>query len=118
MPATKNDWIQRAAVLQPATGLYIDGGFRTARNGETFPTVSPRDGSVTAHVSAAGEQDGYVEEELGECLLALGRESQARPHFAAAYGLLRSDIWLARDEPARLARLRDLGGVPPDSSGP
>ena len=73
---------------------------------------------LSTEYAAAGEQDGYVEEELGECLLALGRESQARPHFAAAYGLLRSDIWLARDEPARLARLRDLGRVPPDSSGP
>jgi gamma-glutamyl-gamma-aminobutyraldehyde dehydrogenase len=57
MATTKNDWIQRAAAQQPATGLYIDGGFRPARSGETFPTVSPRDGSVTAHVAAAGEQD-------------------------------------------------------------
>ncbi|GAA3309291.1 aldehyde dehydrogenase [Arthrobacter ramosus] len=57
MTATKNDWIQRAGAQRPSTGLYIDGGFRDARSGETFPTVSPRDGSVTAHIAAAGEQD-------------------------------------------------------------
>lgn len=57
MTATKNDWIARAAAQRPATGLYIDGGFLDARNGDTFPTVSPRDGSVTAHVAAAAEQD-------------------------------------------------------------
>lgn len=57
MIATKNDWIQRAGAQRPSTGVYIDGGFRDARSGERFPTVSPRDGSVTAHVAAAGEQD-------------------------------------------------------------
>ncbi|WP_026554464.1 aldehyde dehydrogenase [Arthrobacter sp. 35W] len=54
---TKHDWIQRAAAQEPSTGLYIDGGFRTARSGETFPTVSPRDGSMTAQVASAGEAD-------------------------------------------------------------
>lgn len=68
--------------------------------------------------AAADAEDGYVYEELGECLLALGREPEAKPYFAKAYQLLRSDIWLARDEPSRLARLRDLGGVPVDSTGP
>ncbi len=68
--------------------------------------------------AAADSEDGYVYEELGECLLALGREPEAKPYFAKAYQLLRSDIWLARDEPSRLARLRDLGEVPVDSTGP
>ena len=32
--------------------------------------------------------DGYVFEELGENLLALGRDAQARDHFAKAWELL------------------------------
>ena len=55
------------------------------------------------------DSDGYVREELGELLLALGRPDEARPHFAAAYAMLSQDEWLAADEPDRLARLAALG---------
>jgi tetratricopeptide (TPR) repeat protein len=61
---------------------------------------------------AESASDGYVEEEIGECLEALGRAAEAAPHFAAAYALLSADPWLQRDEPERLERLRRLGGVP------
>lgn len=53
--------------------------------------------------------DGYVFEELGECLLALGREAEARPHFQQAHVLLAQDAWFAQHEAARLARLKALG---------
>jgi tetratricopeptide (TPR) repeat protein len=56
-----------------------------------------------------GEQDGYVYEEIGECLTALGRDDEARPYFANAYDTLSRDPWLAESEPARLERLRALG---------
>lgn len=56
-----------------------------------------------------GASNGFVSEEIGECLLALGREQEARPHFARAWALLSQDLWLAEAEPARLARLRTLG---------
>jgi tetratricopeptide (TPR) repeat protein len=59
-------------------------------------------------VSPHGADDGYVHEERGECLLALGRADEARPAFAQAYELLSGDKWLAENEPDRLARLRDL----------
>ena len=58
-----------------------------------------------------GEPDGYAEEEIGECLLALGREEEARPHFARAHALLAGDPWLNRDQPERLDRLAALGRV-------
>ena len=57
----------------------------------------------------AGDTDGYVFEELGECLLALGRPEEARPLFACAYAELSRDPWLAESEPERLARLKSLG---------
>ena len=56
-----------------------------------------------------GETDGYVLEELGECLLALDRADEARPYLARAWSLLANDAGLRADEPERLARLRALG---------
>ncbi len=56
----------------------------------------------------AGGQDGFVSEEIGECLLALGQAEAARPHFAEAHRLLSQDAWLADSEPKRLARLARL----------
>jgi tetratricopeptide (TPR) repeat protein len=56
-----------------------------------------------------GESDGYVEEELGECLLTLNRPEEARPYFAQAYAKLSQDAWLVATEPARLERLKRLG---------
>lgn len=58
-------------------------------------------------LAAAGEEDGFVHEELGECLLALGREEAARPHFRAALDALCSHPAVSSD-PARLARLGRL----------
>ncbi|MCX6048472.1 MAG: tetratricopeptide repeat protein [Chloroflexi bacterium] len=58
-----------------------------------------------------GETDGYVQEELGECLLLLQRPVEAQSHFAAAYQLLAQDAWLVENEPARLERLGTLGKV-------
>ena len=57
------------------------------------------------------EPDGFVNEEIGECLLAQGKAGEAKPHFARAYDLLSKDQWLTRDEPKRLERLAELGGV-------
>lgn len=61
---------------------------------------------------AEGGMDGYVVEELGECLLALDRDAEAKPYFARAYRELSQDPWLREGEPERLARLARLGGVP------
>ena len=56
------------------------------------------------------EEDGYVFEELGECLLELGRGEEAGPHFARAHELLAKDQWLQANEKERLERLKRLGG--------
>jgi tetratricopeptide (TPR) repeat protein len=65
---------------------------------------------LATETAAAGEpEDGYGAEELGECLLALGREDEARPYFARAAELLGADASLAEHEPDRIERLRRLG---------
>lgn len=58
------------------------------------------------------EDEGYTHEEIGECLLLLGRHAEAKPHFTRAWELLHNDPWLARDEPKRLERLKKFGGIP------
>jgi hypothetical protein len=60
---------------------------------------------------ALGEQDGYVYEEIAECLSVLGREVEARAYFACAYETLSRDPWLVESEPERLERLRVLGAA-------
>jgi len=62
------------------------------------------------------KSDGYVHEEIGECLLALKRDKEAAVEFARAHELLSKDWWLAANEPARLARIKKLSRS--DSAGP
>jgi tetratricopeptide (TPR) repeat protein len=65
---------------------------------------------LAVETAAAGEpEDGYGAEEIGECLLALGREQEARPYLARAAVMLGADAWLAEHEPDRIDRLRRLG---------
>jgi tetratricopeptide (TPR) repeat protein len=56
-----------------------------------------------------GANEGYTREEIGECLLSLGKPGDATPYFARAWELLREDPWLMQDEPKRLERLKELG---------
>ncbi|MCA9939405.1 MAG: hypothetical protein KC418_12220 [Anaerolineales bacterium] len=67
---------------------------------------------LMAEYEAAGEPGMYVLEEIAECLHALQRNpEEARRTFALAYAQLSQDPWLVANEPERLARLRQLGGV-------
>jgi tetratricopeptide (TPR) repeat protein len=59
---------------------------------------------------SAGETDGYVFEEIGECLLLLNRTEEARPYLARAYKVLSEDGFLVENESNRLDRLKKLGG--------
>jgi tetratricopeptide (TPR) repeat protein len=65
--------------------------------------------ALLAELDELGETDGYVLEEIGECLLTLGRADDARPFFARAHAELGDDPQLRADEPERLERLRVLG---------
>ncbi len=82
---------------------------RTLRSLGRFAEALACQEELARENAAAGIEDGFVAEELGELLLRLGRESEALPHFARAYALLSQDSWLAAHEPERLARLQALG---------
>lgn len=53
--------------------------------------------------------DGFVWEEIAELLLALCKKEEARPYFRKAFDALSADEWLTKNEPARIARLKELG---------
>jgi tetratricopeptide (TPR) repeat protein len=65
--------------------------------------------SLEKEWAAAGSVDGYVFEELAELLEATGRRDEAKPYFRRAAEELGKDARLARNEPQRLARLREKG---------
>lgn len=81
---------------------------RTLRSlGRVDEALAMQQTLLKAHAEA-GTNDGYVLEELAECLAALGRNEEARPYFRRAYETLSQDAWLVANETARLARLQTL----------
>ena len=82
---------------------------RTYRSLNRFDEALALQQALLAEYQGVGQTDGFVYEELGECLLALGRGDEARPYFAHAYNELSQLDWLAADEPERMARLKLLG---------
>ncbi|MCG8352689.1 MAG: tetratricopeptide repeat protein, partial [Chloroflexales bacterium] len=65
--------------------------------------------ALQQELTGVGTTDGYVLEELAECLLALDRAIEAQPYFRTAYAELSQDAWLVEHESARLERLKALG---------
>lgn len=66
--------------------------------------------ALREEVEQTGDSDGYIYEELGELLTLRGDSAGAAPYFARAYQALSQDAWLVKNEPDRLARLRQLAG--------
>lgn len=55
------------------------------------------------------DQDGFVFEEIGECLLLLDRGNDSKEYFKKAYDLLSKDDWFVSNEKERLERIKKLG---------
>jgi tetratricopeptide (TPR) repeat protein len=106
-------WDWRKAHHQPKeTRIAAWCVARTLRSLERVDEALRMQQELQAEWEASGAQsDGYVYEEMGECLWALGRPEEARPWFARAYADLSKDTWLMGHETARLQRLAKLGGV-------
>lgn len=65
--------------------------------------------TLEAEIEAKGvASDGYIEEEIAECLLVLGKPDEAKPYFKKAYEILSRDTWLVQNQPDRLKRLDEL----------
>ena len=76
--------------------------------GRTHEALDMQTALLEEH-EASGTRDGYVLEEIAECLLTLERYDEARSCFGRAYQELSKDDWLKDNEHERLERLRRLG---------
>lgn len=85
---------------------------RTLRSMNRYDEALSRQIALKEEFDAAGEKDSYVLEEIGECLLALDRQEEARPYFSAAFETLSQDVSLVVNDPNRLSRLKSLGESP------
>ncbi len=82
--------------------------FTTTINHYFFSTTAALEIQQDLLQTETGQTDGYVNEELAECLLALGRANEAKEYFAKAHTLLSQDAGFAKNETQRLARLEHL----------
>ena len=112
------DYFKRALQWQQEYGTMI--GIRVARWSvgrtlrslqHTTEALALQQELLTEWEESAEEQDGYVSEEIAECLLTLGHVAESRAYFAQAYSLLSRDRWLVAQEQERLQRLQQLGAL-------
>jgi tetratricopeptide (TPR) repeat protein len=121
----KGDYAKALAFFEKNLALRVEQGkpepVRVARwtvaramrsLGRLDDALALQRGLLAEHEAAGAEEEGYVREEIGECLWALGHEDEARPFLAEAFRRLSKNAWLSRDEPARLASLKERGRVP------
>lgn len=52
-------------------------------------------------------EDGYNSQEIGECLLLLGKKNESKPYFKSAYELLKDEVWVDDIEKERLKKLSE-----------
>jgi len=65
-------------------------------------------------LASGNSEDGYVSEEIAECLALQGQSQEATPYFLKAWTLLSQDPWLQKNETERLSRIKDLGESHPE----
>lgn len=100
---------QRSKGRVNETRIAVWSGARTLRSLNRVEEALSKQMALKEEIEIAGEVDGFVFEEVAECLLLLNRKDEARPYFAKAYEVLSQDEWLAEQESDRLTRLKDLG---------
>jgi gamma-glutamyl-gamma-aminobutyraldehyde dehydrogenase len=54
---TLQEWTARAAAMSPEGRAFIDGDFRAAGDGKTYPNVNPATGAVLNHVADCSSVD-------------------------------------------------------------
>ena len=84
---------------------------RTLRALDRLPeALAIQEKLMDERTSAGYLADGRVLEEIGEIYHLMGRK-EAQVYFSRAYHLLAADPYIVRDEPDRLARLKELSTI-------
>jgi tetratricopeptide (TPR) repeat protein len=80
---------------------------KLGRAEEALTVIRP----IHESLEAQSKPDGWIDEEMAECLLITGGEAKARPLFKRAYESLRTDAWVRKNDPDKLDRLKAMGGT-------
>lgn len=120
--AADNDYENALATFRKLVALDLEKGkepdvfaqkdvakmFRLlGRFGEALTLLRP----IETKLCEKNESNGYIDEEIAECLLATDYGADAKLYFARAYELQRKDDWVVRNEAERLALLKRLTGL-------
>jgi acyl-CoA reductase-like NAD-dependent aldehyde dehydrogenase len=76
---TQESLAQAIAALRPRTQIFINGTFVDAQSGETFATISPRDGSELAQVASGDSVDVDAAVQAARSAFEDGRWSNLKP---------------------------------------
>jgi len=101
------EWTARKRSPQTTFASYAVG--RCLRLLGRFAEAQKIQRTLEANVTDNDGVRGFVFEELGELLHATGQLAEAKSYFRRAHETLSRDEWLVKNEPARLARLEQLG---------
>ena len=106
---THQDWQDRAARLDIATGLFIDGQSVAALAGETFDCVNPATGALLARMARGQAAD--VDRAVASSLAAWrdGRWAKQAPRARANTLLAWADLVEAHSEELALLETLDMG---------
>ncbi|WP_435271449.1 aldehyde dehydrogenase [Streptomyces sp. 1222.5] len=103
------EWLAAASKLTFETRLFIDGAFVEAISGDSFPTVSPRDGAVLANVQAAGAEDVDRAVRCARAAFEDGRWRELAPRERKRVLLRWADLILAHAEELALLDTLEMG---------
>lgn len=103
------DLLQKAVPLREEQGKAKETRIAKWAVAKVLRVMGRVDEALAMQQTLAAEEpdEGFINEELGECLLALGKHAEAKPHFAKAYAALALIDWVAEDKP-RIQRLKEL----------
>ncbi|MDH4479730.1 MAG: aldehyde dehydrogenase [Rhodoferax sp.] len=102
-------WQARAARLDIATGLFIEGQYVAALSNETFDCINPATGALLARMARGQAAD--VDRAVASCLAAWrdGRWAKQAPRTRAAVLLKWADLVEAHSEELALLETLDMG---------
>ena len=106
---THQDWQDRAARLDIATGLFIDGQYVAALAGETFDCLNPATGALLARMARGQAED--IDRAVASSLAAWrdGRWAKQAPRARAEVLLKWADLVEAHSEELALLETLDMG---------
>lgn len=110
-----NIWFTERRMTRDAWGVRWGRGI-TLRKLKRFEDALAVQKQLETEWNETGEIDARVLEEIGACLLALGRREESQPYYARAYTEYVSRYRLSEEERRRIETFRILGGFESDGA--